>query len=282
MEEGHTGGFGAFAVPLKKLLVCEQVPGGDVDELAGRHHARGGEGDHLAEDLAVAAALVEQVRDEVVAAGPAAGADGGADVLEVDAEELGVLAQEPADPAEAGEAGAAELLGEEALEALVDARSALGQADDRGGDVDGQAEAQRGQVGVAVAAQDVQLALGDLDHQVPVALVDPSGGEEAGGLAAVLPVLRPVAVEHRPADAGRQVLDGLHAQPGLHRVGAAQHRPPGRVPAHAPDPVRPALDRAANLGAPAVHLACRSHRHRVKPGDSLVRLFEVEVESGHD
>jgi hypothetical protein len=85
--------------------------------------------------------------------------------------------------------------------------------------------------------------------------VHPAGSEVAGGLAPVLAVFGTVPVEHGPPYASRQLLDGLHAEPGLHGAGAAQQGPGRAVLAHLPRTVVRPPDRARRRGAAPVRLA---------------------------
>src|SRR5690606_41846412 len=89
----------------------------------------------LAAALRVGPPLGDQGGDEVVGRLPAARPDRGADVGQIDAAPALDLPSHPVEPAEAGEAGPAELLREEALQPAPDARLALGEADDRARDV---------------------------------------------------------------------------------------------------------------------------------------------------
>src|SRR5690606_4780682 len=142
---------------------------------------------------------------------PAARPDRGADVGQVDAAPALDLPSHPVEPAEAGEAGPAELLREETLQPAPDARLALGEADDRARDVDRHAEAQVGQLGRAARPQPGQVPLGDVGHQPPVVLVNPARREVARGLPPVLAVLGAVAVENGTPDLRGRLLHGLDA-----------------------------------------------------------------------
>src|SRR5581483_7304502 len=84
VQDADPGTLVPGRVRLAERIVAEQVPGGQRDELAGGDHPGRAERDALAEHLRVAAALVDQVRDEVVTPLPAPGPDRRPDIEEVE------------------------------------------------------------------------------------------------------------------------------------------------------------------------------------------------------
>src|SRR5439155_20931121 len=88
VQDGHPGRLVAGGVRGAQVVVGEQVPGAERDELPRGDHAGRAERHALAQDLRVVAALVDEVRDQVVLPFAAAGPDGRPDVAEVEAAQV--------------------------------------------------------------------------------------------------------------------------------------------------------------------------------------------------
>jgi hypothetical protein len=242
-------------VRLAQGVVVEQVPRGDRDELARGDHAGGAERHALAEDLAVRAALVDEVRDQVVAPLLAPRPDGRPHVEPVEPAHHGVGAQQPAHRAIAAEPGVDVEVGEEQLEPAGHAGAGLGQADHLARDGDRQRERQLRQVGLAGAHQLGALLVGEPVHEVAVGGVDLARGEVLRGLPAVLAVLGAVAVQHGHAHPLLHALGLLDGEPGLPGVGVPEQGLDGGVVLHVPDAVGVDVGGTPGGDLTAVHLA---------------------------
>jgi hypothetical protein len=261
----------ALGVGLAQCVVGEQVPGHHRDELAGGDHPGGRERDALAEDLAVAAALADQVGDQVVAALPAAGGDAGAYVAPVERGHRGAVAQ-PGEENPGIAHGTLGVLVEEPVQPLGHAAAAaLGQAYDLARDRDREREGQLGEIGLAAAAQLVALLIGEPVHQRPVRGVDPARGEVFRGLPPVLAVLDAVAVQHRQPHPALHPGGLLDAEAGLPGLGAAQHRAGGGVVLHFPDTVGAGVRGTAGCHLAAPDLALGFERGLGGHAELLVR-----------
>ncbi|SII77451.1 Uncharacterised protein [Mycobacteroides abscessus subsp. abscessus] len=233
LEHRQPGVPGGAEVVVAELIVPEQPPRGEGDELTCGDHARGAVGDAFNEDVRGAGTGVEEVGDDVVARTATVVADGGQHVADVEGGEreepvdggLQPLAVRPP-PVRGGEVD--RRLPEERREPRGEGRDrGRGEADDAGGDADG--VAQSGVVEAAATGDDglIDDRLGLRLDVCPVPFVDDGRREEAGEGTPLLIMRGAVGDEDRVA-AEPPAGDPLRGEAGLDRGAAGPEDLSGR------------------------------------------------------